>query len=162
MIYHPELYYLQNRPDFPFDKAFLVTANAVSAWCKYYLAELVAPKKGIKIRSRSGDLPKDKTEREDLIEDLYRWMKESSDVPNLFAMFLYGDPRRSKPDECDKFDHHDTTSCWALNLTDTEFTALQKAWEEHDLPTDLFFPRDKSIQKGIRYYTPKDWEMRNK
>jgi len=162
MIYHPELYYLQDSPDFPLDKAFLVTAKTVSAWSKDYFAGLVAPKKGTKDKSRSGDLPKDKNEREELIEDLYGWIKENSDVPDLFAMFLYGDPRRSRPDECEKFDHHDTTSCWALNLTDTEFASLQKAWQENDLPNDIFFPRDKSIQKGIRYYTPKDWEMRNK
>lgn len=162
MIYHPEMFYFQETKDFPLQKAILVTAKAVSSFCYDYYSELIAPKKGIKDKVKQGVLPNDKLVREKLIEEILGWITDNSDFSDLFALFLYGNPRNTKQDECDKFDHHDTTSCWALNLTEEEFAKVQEEWKKNNLPEDLFYNRDLGIQKGWRYYSPKRWEARNK
>lgn len=162
MIYHPELYYFFDTKDFPLERALLVTAKAVSKYCKEYSAELVVPQKGINDKSRAGELPKAKVDREILIDEIFDWIKDNSEFSDMFALFLYGSPRNSNPEECDKFDHHDDTCCWALNLTDEEFKEVQAEWRKNDLPDDLFYNRDLGIQKGWHYYSPKQWEARNK
>lgn len=162
MIYHSELYYFYDTKDFPSEKAFLVTAKAVSRFCKDYYAELIAPKKGVKDKTKSEDLPGDITKREKLIEEILTWIRENSEVNDLFALFLYGNPRNTNSEECEKFDHHDDTCCWALNLTEEEFAELQAEWRKNQLPDDLFYPRNLGIQKGWKYYTPKQWKEKNK
>lgn len=155
MIYHPELFYLQDTRDFPLKKALLATAKAVSTFSYDYYSELITPKEGIKDKIRQGTLPQDKAAREKLIEEIFDWITDNSECWDLFALFLYGNPRNTKQDECDKFDHHDDTCCWALNLSEEEFLKVQKVWQENGLPSDLFYNRDLGVQKGWRYYSPK-------
>lgn len=162
MIYHPELFYFYDTKDFPLKKALLATAKAVSNYCYDYSSQLITPKKGAKEKTKQGILPRDKKKRERFIEDIFDWIAENSKCWDLFALFLYGKQHNTKPDETDKFDHHDDTCCWALNLTDVEFAAVQKEWQRNNLPQDLFYPRDSGIQKGWHCYTPKRWQAKSK
>lgn len=67
-----------------------------------------------------------------------------------------------------KFEHHEDTCCWSLDLTEEEFKELQKQWKLNDLPQDLFYPEDKGMtirKPGIwgklgfwEMYSAKEWE----
>ena len=39
MIYLPELYYLQDQKDFPFQEAVRVTATVISRWSSHFYAK---------------------------------------------------------------------------------------------------------------------------
>lgn len=174
MVYLAELYYLQDQKDFPFQKAVLVTATAVSRWSNYYYAELIAAKsKNIVPTHKSGSLPINTGERNALIAELVSWLFENSAVDNLFCLFLDAEPA-PLPGQTAKFDHHDDTGSWLLNLTESEFAELQAEWEAHGLPEDLFYPQADTVciphpgdglkarllrAVGVqKCYTPKQWE----
>ena len=73
-----------------------------------------------------------------------------------------------------KFDHHDDTGSWALDLTEREVAELQAAWQSHGLPKDLFYPAEQTVcvprpgtgwlarvLRGLgvkQCYTPRQWE----
>ncbi len=128
-LYLSELHYFFDTKYFPFEKAFLATAKAVAKYCTYYRAQLIVPE-GVEDTVRKGTLPDSQAEKEQCIDDLYVWIKTHSAVTNLFSFFL-----DIKPIEQDfqeerptvKFNHHDDTCCWLLNLSDNEFTSVQTA-----------------------------------
>lgn len=144
MRYLPELNYFDKK-DFPFEKAFAVTAGAVSDFCSHYYIEVLAPKKGIREKIRKGELPKG--DRLKFIQGLLEWLWESSDLPSIFAFFLDKKIVDSRSHNDVVFDHHDDTCCWLLNLTDDEFKQVRDAWEKQGLPRDLFYPE---TQEGVR------------
>ncbi len=176
-LYVAELYYLQDHKDtFPYREAVRVTAVAVSRWCTHYHAKLLAPlSNDVQPQERTGRLPEDPAARERFVADLVDWIFANSLVGDLFALFLDDRPiprREQRP----KFDHHDDTCCWALNLSEEEFATLQAVWREHGLPEDLFYPAERTIcvpyrGQGLggkvlkalgfqKCYTPKQWEER--
>lgn len=179
MLYLPELYYFFDSKDFPTEKAITVTAITVAKWSQYYRAELIEPKKGISNTVRTGKLPDNKSQIETFIKKLLLWIFDSSTIRvDLFSLFLDSYPLEDKWENTNrdvaKFDHHDDTCCWVLNLTKTEFEKLQQVWKDNNLPTDLFYPEGKGITvkdtKGIlkkflsylgfrKIYTPKQWEI---
>lgn len=174
MPYLAELYYLQDQKDFPFQKAVRVTAAGVSRWSSFYYAKLIAPKSeqmdGIE---KIGHLPVEPQDKENFVAEMVNWLFENSVTEDLFCLFLDDEslPRRGK---VAKFDHHDDTCCWALNLSPSEFTELQSIWRANDLPEDLFFPEQDSVSveypgTGLKArflralgttkgYTPRQWE----
>jgi len=177
--YSAELYYWFDQKDFPFKKAFLVSSQIVGQWCDYYEAKILSPKKGIKETVRAGQLPSSLLEKQAFITHIFEWIQENSLVPDLFALFLdtkpIDNPTGAKNPYSPKFDHHDDTCCWLLDLTDEEFKALQAALVAHNLPPDLFYPAGKDvcipyqaksligkvfvgIFGGQRCFTPKRWE----
>jgi hypothetical protein len=174
MVYLPELYYLQDQSDFPFRKAVLVTATAVSHWSSYYCAKLIAAKSNrIAPKSKSGSLPLNMKKREDLVAELVSWLFENSLVEDLFYL-LFDDEPVPQSGLVAKFDHHDDTGSWALDLAENEFAELQAEWKEHSLPEDLFFPEGNAFclpypggglkarflrSIGVKKcYTPRQWE----
>ena len=173
MIYQPEEYYFRKR-SFPFKKAMLVTTQTLAQQCRYYKATLLAPKKGVREKERRGELLMTKKEKEAFIAGLFRWIFRNSYVPDLFTLYLNSEPitMQKKSTNQLKYNHHDDTCCWTLNLSTKEFTALKKALKKNKLPDDLFFPLNKWVKgepkrlfwifKGETYYTPKQWEMRQK
>lgn len=145
MIYLPELFYLQDEKDFPFQKAVTVTAAAVSRWSSFYHAQLISPAvKQIDPREKSGPLPAGALARETFVRDLVGWLFEYSMVEGLFCLFL-DDEIVPKTGSAAKFDHHDDTCCWVLNLTEKEFVELQSVWRANGLPDDLFYPQQEQI-----------------
>ncbi|MCS6908589.1 MAG: hypothetical protein RML93_12015 [Anaerolineales bacterium] len=151
-----------------------MTALIVGRWCSYYWAQLIAPiRKDIVPTQKSGVLPETLSERETFICELVTWIFAHSNPPDLFGLWLDDHPLSEKR-RVAKFDHHDDSCCWVLNLSESEFEALQDAWQAHGLPTDLFYSEGKQIcvpypGKGWkarllrafgwqRCYTPKQWE----
>ncbi|MCC2631618.1 MAG: hypothetical protein K0S20_317 [Patescibacteria group bacterium] len=167
MIYAPELYYFFDTPGFPLMQAVKVTVKSVASFCDRYEARLLAPKPGTTEVEQSGNLPRS-------TDDLIDWFELNSDSNDLFSLFMWSADQ--KESDIAKFDHHDDTCCWALNLSEDEFKIVQKAWRENGLPEDLFFPADqeKTAPEKVRYlkglftltfkktYTPKQWEAKQK
>ncbi|RCK71855.1 MAG: hypothetical protein ANABAC_2678 [Anaerolineae bacterium] len=174
MLYLPELYYLQDQPDFPLSKAIEITAITVSRWCTCFEARLIAPQsKNITPVQKSGRLPEDLQARQQFVGELVEWLLANSNPPDLFYLLLDDQPLPKK-DRVARFDHHDDTCCWVLNLSSEEFAELQYAWQAHGLPVDLFYPEEAQIcvpysgktwrgrllrwLGGQKCYTPKQWE----
>lgn len=120
-------------------KAVLISSIVISRWCTYYQTSVWTTKK-IKAKYNKGNLPKSKKEKEIFIKELVNYIFNNSEMEGLFALFL--DPRPidkvRKMGQVAKFDHHDDTCCWALNLTDKEFKILQNAFHKNGLPKNLF------------------------
>lgn len=175
MCYLPELYYyLQDQSDFPFRKAVLTTAVAVSQWSSCFYAKLITPKsRKFTPAEQSGPLPRNVQEKRTCVAELVSWLFENSTVDELFCLFIDDEPL-PQPGRVAKFDHHDDTCCWVLNLSENEFGQLQRIWRTDRLPEDLFYPKQNSILipypgAGLKarllravgaqkIYTPKQWE----
>jgi hypothetical protein len=169
-----ELYYLQDQEDFPFREAVRVTATAISRWSSHFHARLIAPlSEEIGVAEQSGPLPRDIQDKETLVAETVDWLLENSINDELFCLLLDDKPA-PKPGKVAKFDHHDDTCCWALNLSESEFAELQAIWRANALPEDLFYPEGGGVctpypggglkarllrALGVqRCYTPKQWE----
>ncbi|MFH1848593.1 MAG: hypothetical protein ABH879_00225 [archaeon] len=178
MLYNSELHYFFDTPGFPFEKAVKVTGKQLSAWCRGYRAELLSPKKEVKAVIKAGLLPDRLKERKIFAENIVTWIFDNSVCNDLFALFLYKKypPEKDKPA---KFDHHDDTCCWFLDLAPKEFDALKTSWKKNGLPADLFYPNSQAklvpnragfITKGLKSlgfkvesftcYTPLRWKYR--
>ena len=145
MIYSPETYYFDTK-DFPFDKAFLSTAQTVATWCASYKVRLVAPKSGVKAKERTGIFTDDQIKNAETVAELYDWIRENSGTGEVFFFSMRSGQEQAQ-NEVATFDHHDDTCCWALNITEEQFKILQANWKEAGLPEDLF-------------YSVKEWENR--
>jgi hypothetical protein len=140
MRYLAEIYYLQDQRGFPFRKAVTVTATVVARWCDYFYAKIIAPTtKRVKLLERSGSLPSGIQEKEAFVAELLKWLFEHSITDELFCL-LMDDKPVPQAGIVSKFDHHDDTCCWVLNLDDNQFSELQTRWREQGLPEDLFYP----------------------
>jgi len=144
MRYLPELYYLQDKRDFPFQKSVLVTATTVAQWCTHFHARIIAPKNHILPIEKEGLLPTAPQEKETFVAQLVDWLFENSISDELFCLLLDDKPVPRSGEEA-KFDHHDDTCCWVLNLTEEEFTECQAKWWANGLPKDLFYPEQESL-----------------
>lgn len=184
--YAPELYYFFDSKEFrekDFQKSISVVAKTVGQWCNYYATQLLSPLKGVKDTKKEGKLPADKKEKDIFIENLVKWIFDKSYTDDLFLLFLGVKPVLANgsiapKNGCPKFDHHDDTCCWVLNLTEKEFRQLQKNLKKNDLPEDLFYEGSKGKcipdkpktfvgkffqilgLKSYKCYTPKQWEMK--
>jgi hypothetical protein len=156
MIYLAELYYLQDQPGFPFHKAVSITATAVARWCNYFYARLIAPKANSTVEERQGPLPAAAHEKETFVAECICWLLENSMTPQLFCLLLDDEPL-PRSGRVAKFDHHDDTCCWALNLSELEFVELQRVWKTHNLPEDLFYPEH---QNRCLPYPGTNWKAR--
>lgn len=174
MRYLAELYYLQDQKALPLAKAVRVTATAVAQWCDYFYAKIIAPTtKQVKPLEKSGSLPKNLQEKEAFVTELLQWLLENSITDELFCLLLDDQPV-PQAGRIARFDHHDDTCCWVLNLSDDEFYELQITWREQGLPEDLFYPEWQTLcvpypGEGMKArllralgvqkcYTPKQWE----
>lgn len=174
MLYLPEIYYFQAQSDFPLWQTVLITAKTVCHWCTYYYARIISPRNNYTgPLEKYGNLPENMAEREDFVADMISWLLDNSSVTELFYLLLDDEPT-PKPGKVAKFDHHDDTCCWVLNLTETEFTCLQKMWKSNGLPEDLFYSENNNLcfpypGTGLKArlfrvlgfqkcYTPKQWE----
>lgn len=174
MIYHLELYYLQDQEDFPTRKAILSTAVEVAQWCSHYHAHLITPRsKEVDPIRRRGHLPADSAEKNAFVHELVDWIFDNSELDEVFYLLLDDKPIL-QVGESAKFGHHGDTSNWMLDLTESEFGHLQVVWKENGLPADLFYSHDSGFNVpypgsgltarllrliGVRkFYTPKQWE----
>ena len=128
MLYFPELYYFFDQKDFPLQRAVFVTAKEIAKYCTYYKAKLIVPQKGIKEKERQGLLPVE--EKDKFIEELMEWMFSNSLNLGLFTLTLDNLEIGKAKEKVAKFDHHDDTCCWVLNLSEDEFFKLQNVWKE--------------------------------
>lgn len=162
MIYNFELYY-SGKIDLK--EAVRVTAEFVAEFCEFYEAELICPIKEYKgITIKKGTITEEN--RGDFVKNIIDWIFENSDTTELFKLFIYNNPVSQT--ESREFDHHDDTCCWALNLTEEQFTNLKATLKKNSLPEDLFYDSSKVVcekQKGIlgflgyhKCYTPKEYE----
>lgn len=168
MLYSPELFYFFDQKDTPLKKAVLVTAKEIAKYCTYYKAKLIVPKKGVKEKERQGLLPSAAEEKEKFAKELIEWIFSNSLNLGLFTLTLDNLEIGKDKERVAKFDHHDDTCCWVLNLSKDEFLSLQNAWKNNDLPADLFFPEEQTKivkAKGLlgwfgftKIYSPKRWE----
>ena len=177
MIYLPELYYFFDQSDFPLGKAVLVTAKKVGEWCTHYQAKLISPIKGIKESERQGKLPSPIQEKQKFIDDLFNWIISNSETSDLFALFFDDLEIGQSKDRPAKFDHHDDTCCWVMNLTEQQFQELKTIWKDNGLPEDLFYKEGAEIKiakphgliakffirlgftiENSKIYSPKRWE----
>ena len=143
MWYAAEPYYFYDQDDFPVRLAVEVTAVAVSQWCHYFQARLLAPRPHRRTESmKHGALPQASQAREHLVAELLAWLYENSDVETLFWL-LMGETCLTSENPDAKFDFYDTPDNWYLKLTAAEFAQLQEIWRQHDLPADLFFAVDE-------------------
>ena len=178
MIYSAELYYLQDQKDFPYQEAVRVTARAISRWSSYFYARLIAQEsKQVREVERSGALSGNAQDKETFVAETVNWLFENSMSDELFCLFLDDEPA-PKSGKIAKFDHHDDTCCWVLNLSESEFADLQAMWIANGLPEDLFFPQGSGVcvpyagtglkarlLRGLGVsscYTPKQWESETK
>lgn len=138
MLYLQEDYYFNDQKIFPFRKAVLVTAQTVGAWCGFYRAVLLVPKKGIKEKMRQGALPQEKSEKDRFIADLTDWIFENSLFEGTFSLQLDTAPIGRKSRDPKKFDNPDGHCCWTLDLTPDEFARVRDTWRANGLPDDLF------------------------
>ena len=176
MLYAAELFYLQDQRGFPFQNAVLVTARTVAQWCSHFRARLLVPlQKHIVPLEKQGLLPTDPLEKEAFVTELVQWIFANSIVDDLFYLLLDDEPI-PRVNKVAKFDHHDDTCCWFLNLTESEFVILQDAWRKNDLPENLFYPEQEMVcvpypgnglkAKVLRFfgaqkcYTPMQWQTR--
>lgn len=173
MIYSSDNFYFINNKKFPIEKTILVTTKTISKWCRYYKVGLIFAKKGFRNLQKSGKLPENSNEKEVFIEDIFRWIYQRSDFKDSFTLFL--DSKPIGVNRLAKFDHHDDSCCWFLNLSENEFNELQEIWKNNNLPIDLFYPSDQSIcvipggqdwrSKLKRFFgwqycfSPKQWEQ---
>lgn len=174
MPYLPELLYLRDQKDFPFQTAVRVTATAISRWSSYFTAKLIAPtSKKIGVLEKNGPLPIDAQAKETFVAETVSWIFENSFTDDLFCLFLDDEPA-TRSGKVAKFDHHDDTCCWMLNLLESEFAELQSIWSTNGLPKDLFYPAQSGVciqypGTGLKArifraigvtqgYTPKQWE----
>ena len=182
MAYLAELHYFFDTKGVPLEKAVAVTAKAISRWCNGYEARLIWPKKGVAKNTRHGKLPSGIKKKEEFVASLVEWVFKNSELKDTFSLFLYTNyPSNEKEKVVAKFDHHDDTCCWALNLGKNEFSELKRIWEMNKLPIDLFYHESKArcipnkkglIAKNLEKvgfkvqsstcYTPLRWKYRNK
>ena len=126
---------------------------------------------------KEGKLPSDKKEKDIFIQNIIEWIFDKSDLEDMFLLFLGGKSVLTDKSTSVKFDHHDDTCCWVLNLTEKEFRQLKNNLKKNNLPEDLFYESSKGKcipnkpktltgfffhSLGFRrskYYTPKQWEM---
>ncbi|PWH18033.1 MAG: hypothetical protein DDG58_07130 [Ardenticatenia bacterium] len=156
-IYLAELHYLQDQPCFPFQKAVSVTAITVARWCNYFYARLITLKaNSTLVEERRGPLPAVAQEREAFVADCVCWLLENSITPQLFCLLLDDKPL-PRSGRVAKFDHHDDTCCWVLNLSELEFAELQRVWKANNLPEDLFYPEN---QNRCLPYPGTDWKAK--
>lgn len=174
-IYYFENYYYKNN-DFQFyKKALLVTAQAIAGWSKDYHAKLFAPKRGLKEIEKKGLLPEQN--RDKFVAETIKWLFENSQYEGNITFHLSFN-QSEKADKPASFDYADGVCCWCLFLTEEEYQDLQKVWEKHNLPKDLFFhenlmikakPSGKTFKSklskilgGGYYFSPKEWQNGNK
>src|SRR3990167_9992161 len=104
MIYLPEDFYFKNVQDFPCQKAILVTAKTIARWSDSYEARILEPKRGVKVKQRFGDLPKNTNDREKLTEEILNWIWDNSTGLITFSLYI----KKSIGNEYKNiFDHHD-------------------------------------------------------
>lgn len=156
-----------------------VTAKSLAIHCTHYYAQIIDPVKGLKETKKSGKLPKNKKEKNILIENIINWIFDNSKCDELFTLFL--DENMINSEDCTKFCHYDDTCCWDLNLTEAEFKALQKELKQNNLPAEIFYDSSKTIcidkdvgiigkifrKLGFEcentiYYSPKQWQSMKK
>jgi len=89
--------------------------------------------------TNSGKLPPSVEEKRKFLNKITEYLL---DELNSDSFLLWLDPapipRFSKQQRIYKFDHHDDTCCWALNLDDDEYAILRKTFGENGLLEDVF------------------------
>ena len=131
MIYQCEADYFQNK-NYPLNKAILVIAGVVSRWCKFYQAKVIYPKNKKQSVSFDGELSSTIKNKREKITEIVNLVLNNSEMPDIF--YLKIDDREISPERIAKFDHHDDTDCWVLNLELNEppYELTVKGWSEDD------------------------------
>ena len=171
-MYITENYYFKDRK-IDFIKILRVTAQAVGQWCDWFEAHLLMPIKNVNETERTGMLPENSAEKQKFIDELILWLTNNSESQETFRLFLDSNPISQDH----KFQHHDDTCCWYLNLSKKEFVKLQAIWKENGLPEDLFYPADEALRllkplgfwgkifttmgftwQSFELFSPKEWQ----
>src|SRR3990167_2481095 len=152
MIYLPEDFYFKNVQDFPCQKAILVTAKTIARWSDSYEAKILEPKRGVKVKQRFGDLPKNTNDREKLTEEILNWIWENSRDEHYFNLYFKNKSIIKNGNFEALFSYPDNDDVWGLELSKDQFIALQKELKKNNLPEELFYEKSKEIIAIPKYY----------
>jgi hypothetical protein len=124
-----------------FRRAFIAIAAEIGQWCRYIKYSLIAYVG--KKKSSEDFVRKEPLKRRKQIEGILDWIEINSwhNRFDLFVFFMDPSDVDPLPSGGHKFDHHDDTCCWLLNLTATEFGMVQEALVAEGLPKDLFITK---------------------
>lgn len=145
MIYLPDVFYYLKTPPIDYKKSVFSTARGISPFCSYYYARLLRPVKDATIKGdRTGALPKNRLEKIAFVEGLVDWLLVNSTDEDMFDLLLDDKPIQIS-DRVAKFDHRSNFNSWVLNITEREFSGIQKFWNSEGFPGDLFYPKDAAV-----------------
>ena len=110
----------------------------VGQWCNYYSVAIFTQKK-IQQKFTNGKLPDDLTEKSKVLNEIAKYVSDNLETEQ-FLLWLDSDSfsRFKLQARVYKFDHHDDTQSWVLNLTENEYKQLQEVFSKNQLPMDLF------------------------
>jgi len=174
MRYALEHCYWRGKDCFDVERIIRSAVLGVLDSCDYYYAEIMVPMKGVEETVRKGTLPEQGEARRVFAKELFDWVFKNSVVLEIFTLYL--DERPIAPGSSGEiiFSHDDDTCCWALHLTDTQYSVLLAQLEHDGLPVDLFYPESAVIwiekKDGIlgwfgftrEYaYSPREWAAKS-
>jgi hypothetical protein len=131
MIYETDGNFLTKDSEL-FEKFFTVTVLTISKFCYWYWDGQKACRFEDQKEFRRFLIKK--------IEYIFSYLKDNPHAPFVF-MLDEDNPKKvwSNGIVC-KFDHHDDACCWAFNLNEKEYEALQQALKNENFPIDLIIP----------------------
>lgn len=159
--YLPEDFYYFGKVSVPLELAARVTARHLARWAdRFEVYPLGQPRD-----CRAGPLPADPDARQAIIDELFDWLAALRvEIYVAVANLYLGDVRLL---------HQPDGVPGTLALTPDEFADLQRAWEHHGLPRDLYYPADQQrtaiepveihgglVRLAVRY-TPLRWLHRD-
>ena len=168
--YLPEWVYVRAGSGFAYVRAYQVTVRTVARWSDRFEAYLDLPHHVIEMsqdqeRRREGVLPTSPEERVRTLGDIFTWFDRSNAPMGARIVNLYAGDETL-------LDQHDGVP-GPLMLTAEQFTELQAAWAQADLPRDLYYleRNQRSVVEPIKYegrvirsyrrYTPLEWAQRD-
>lgn len=163
VTYLPESYYFEDTAGLPAEMGARVTADCVARWADRYWAR---PLINGPARPRIGKMPPTPAARHSLLDRVFDWLRRTTGGRMEFAALILsagGVPI---------LDAHDGLP-GKVRLSPTEFADLQRCWERHGLPQDLYYPaeEERTVVEPVekyggtvrmyRSYSPLQWAHRD-
>lgn len=165
--YLPERFYFAGPASVPLGDASRVTVQCVARWADRYTAySTIAKDMPDDAQRRGGQLPLDSEARTALVNEIFAWFEQHGVPWYVAAVNLdLGDQPL--------LDAHDDIP-GVLALMPEQFVELQRTWEQHGLPHDLYYLAreqrtvieptillDGGVARTYQRYTPLEWAHRD-
>lgn len=159
-FYLPEDYYFVDADAAALHFAARMTARCVARWSDSYAARTLA----LPTHYREGLLPDDPAARESSIDEVVDWLERL--VPLYLAGLSLSQGDQLLLEQSDGIPG-------ILALTYEEFAELQKYWEHHGIPKDLYYPAEAQqtiiepveiyggVARLLQRYSPRRWARRD-